>query len=88
MVRALPRVRETLETMECELADDRAFIIDDVITLADFHLYPSLRAFALAPEGPRTLRDYPAVRAWRQRMDAVPSVVRLNETSRQPVPVG
>ncbi len=78
VARAMPHVREALEAMEHELGDDRRFITGDVITLADFYLYPSLSAFALAPEGKQVLPEFPGVRAWRQRMDAVPSVARFN----------
>jgi glutathione S-transferase len=76
--RAMPHVREALEAMEHELADGRHFIVDDVITLADFYLYPALFAFALTPEAKQMLPVFSQVRAWRQRMDAVPSIARFN----------
>jgi glutathione S-transferase len=85
--RALPHCREALESMELELADGRLFITGPVITLADFYLYPSLFAFALAPEGKELLAAFPSVRAWRQRMDAVSTVARFNEAQppRRPI---
>jgi glutathione S-transferase len=87
VARALPHCREALDSMEHELADDRRFITGEVITLADFYLYPSVYAFALAPEGKQMLAGFPGVRAWRQRMDAVPSVARFNTSlpARQPI---
>lgn len=78
VARAMPHIREALETMEHELSDKRPFIIGEAITLADFFLYPSLFAFALAPEGKQLLPEFPAVQAWQKRMDAWPSVARFN----------
>jgi glutathione S-transferase len=78
VARAMPHCREALESLELELADGRWYVTGEVITLADFYLYPMLFAFALAPEGKQLLGEFPLVRAWRQRMDAVPAVARFN----------
>jgi glutathione S-transferase len=78
VARALPHARQALEVMERELADGRPFIVGDALTLADFFLLPTLFAFGLTPEGKELLPRFPAVRAWDERMDALPTVVRFN----------
>ena len=76
--RALPNVTRALEVMEKELGDGRPFIVGDRVTMADFFLLPTLFAFGITPEGKKLLPQFPAVERWDARMDALPSVVRLN----------
>jgi len=85
--RALPHVTEALDVMERELGDGRRFIVGEALTLADLFLLPTLFAFGLTPEGRELLPKYPSVRSWDDRMDALPSVVRLNASlpPRQPI---
>lgn len=84
---ALPHVTEALDVMERELGDGRRFIVGEALTLADLFLLPTLFAFGLTPEGRELLPKYPSVRSWDDRMDALPSVVRLNASlpPRQPI---
>ena len=48
--------------------------------MADYFLLPTLFAFGLAPEGKQTLPRFPAIVAWDNRMDALPSVIKFNAT--------
>jgi glutathione S-transferase len=80
VLRAMPKVTQALEVMEKELSDGRPFLIGDAVTMADFFLLPTLFAFSLAPEGKQLLPKFPAIQAWRERMDALPSVTRFNAT--------
>jgi glutathione S-transferase len=48
--------------------------------MADFFLLPTLYAFELTPEGKALRPKFPAVRAWDERMSALPSVVRFRAT--------
>ena len=53
-------------------------IVGDELTMADYYLLPSLFGFGLTPEGKQLLPKFPAVVAWDNRMDALPTVVRFN----------
>jgi len=74
---ALPRIEVALDVMERELASGREFLVGSELTLADLFLLPTLTTLSLTPEGRELLRSRPGVGAWRARMDALPSVVRV-----------
>ena len=78
--RALPKATRALEVMEKELSDGRPFLVGDDLTMADYFLLPTLFGFALTPEGKELMPKFPAVVAWDNRMDALPSVVSFNAT--------
>jgi len=81
-------VTRALEVMEKELSDGRPFLVGDSVTMADYFLLPTLFGFGLTPEGKQLLPKFPAVVAWDNRMDALPSVVRFNASlpPRAPIP--
>ena len=54
------------------LQGDREFFVGDHPTVADVALYAYPR---LSPEGGYDLEDYPAVRAWLQRIESLPGYV-------------
>ena len=54
--------------MEAHL-EDKAFLLGEERTLADIAHYSYI---ALAPEGGLSLADFPAVRAWLERLEALP----------------
>lgn len=62
----------TLGVMERYLAD-REFLVGERATVADVALYVYPR---LSPEGGYDLEDYPAVRAWLERIEALPGYVQ------------
>jgi len=64
--RLLPVMEQTLSA--------RAYLAADAPTLADIAMYSYT---AHAPEGGVSLRPYPAVRAWLQRVEALPGFVGM-----------
>lgn len=72
---ALPKIATGLDVMERELGQDRAFLVDDRPTLADFFMLPTLTTLSLTPEGQKMLAGKPCIAAWRERMDSLPSVI-------------
>src|SRR5262249_40409572 len=76
--RAMPEVIQALEVMEKGVSGGRRFIIGDGVTVAGCLLLSTLFAFSLAPEGKQTLPKFPAIVAWDDRMDALPSVIKFN----------
>ncbi|MCA9489316.1 MAG: glutathione S-transferase [Myxococcales bacterium] len=71
--RAQAMARTLFERMDAHLAD-RAWLAADHPTIADLALDGYTRA---APEGDVTLEPYPHVRAWLDRVAALPGYVRL-----------
>ena len=63
---------KALGVMERHLLGDREFFVGERPTAADVALYPYPR---LCPEGGYNLEGYPAVRAWLERVEALPGYV-------------
>jgi glutathione S-transferase len=70
---ALARAQQLFAVMEQELAS-RRFLVGDMPTLADLANYSYV---ARAPEGNVSLQPYPAIRAWLERIEALPGFVPL-----------
>lgn len=70
---AMARAQQLFAVMEQELAA-RRFLVGDAPTLADLANYGYV---ARAPEGNVSLRPYPAVRSWLERIEALPGFVPL-----------
>jgi glutathione S-transferase len=68
-----------LQFTDSHLAD-RTFLAADHATIADISCYPYI---ARAPEGRISLADYPHVRAWLARVEAIPGSVAMLVT---PIP--
>jgi glutathione S-transferase len=68
---AIARAQQLFSVMEEELAQ-RPFLAGAEATLADLANYAYV---ARAPEGNVSLQDYPALRAWLQRIEALPGFV-------------
>ena len=71
--------RQLLDVMDQRLAA-HDWLAGPALTLADIACYPYI---ACAPEGGIDLADYPAVRAWIARIEALPGVTPM---PRVPVP--
>lgn len=71
--RALDVAQQLLDVLEGEL-EARAFIALPTPTIADVALYAYV---ARAPEGDISLAQYPAVRAWLGRIEALPGFVPM-----------
>ena len=66
-----------LRVMEGELAR-HPFLVGNGATIADVAVYTYI---AHAPEGNVSLSDYPAVRAWLQRIESLPGFVGMQKTA-------
>ena len=64
--KVMPRGRAALQRMEDGLADGRAFLVGDTVSLADVALVAYTR---VAHEGQFNLADYPRVQAWIGRVE-------------------
>ncbi|GLH35907.1 glutathione S-transferase family protein [Pseudomonas moraviensis] len=73
---AIKRSHALLQVMEDELANS-AFLAGDKATVADVAAYTYV---AHAPEGNVSLEDYPNVRAWLERVEALPKFVGMQRT--------
>lgn len=74
---ALPRIAVALDVMEQALAGGRDHLVGDQLSLADFFLLPTMTTLSLTPEGADMLGHKPNIRAWRARMEGLPSVVAV-----------
>ncbi|SIR06348.1 glutathione S-transferase [Pseudomonas sp. B10] len=74
---AIKRSHALLQVMEDELANS-AFLAGDKATVADVAAYTYV---AHAPEGNVSLEDYPNVRAWLGRIEALPKFVGMQRTA-------
>jgi glutathione S-transferase len=70
---ALALARRTFTTLEAELSQ-RDFLVGEQASVADLALYAYV---ARAPEGGITLEEYPALRAWLSRIEALPGFVPM-----------
>jgi glutathione S-transferase len=57
------------------------------LTLADFYMLPSTFAFGLSPEGKAMYPNFPSVCAWREQMEAVPTVQRFRAAQPPRAPI-
>ncbi|TKJ75075.1 glutathione S-transferase [Pseudomonas sp. CFBP13508] len=74
---AIKRSHALLQVMEDELGNS-AFLAGDKATVADVAAYTYV---AHAPEGNVSLEDYPNVRAWLERVEALPKFVGMQRTA-------
>lgn len=74
---AIKRSHGLLQVMEDELANS-AFLAGDKATVADVAAYTYV---AHAPEGNVSLEEYPNVRAWLARVEALPKFVGMQRTA-------
>jgi glutathione S-transferase len=78
---ALPKIEVALQVVERELSHGQDFLLGDNVTLADYYLLPSTYSFGRTPEGKTMYANFPAVQAWRERMEASPTVQRFRATN-------
>jgi glutathione S-transferase len=70
----IARAHALLAVLETHLRSDRKFLVGTAPTLADVALYAYV---ARAPEGDVSLADYPQVRGWLGRIEALPRFVPM-----------
>jgi len=74
---ALPKIEVGLQVAERQLSHGQGFLLGGEVGLADYYLLPSTYAFGFAPEAKAMYADFPAVREWREKMEALPTVQRF-----------
>ncbi len=74
---ALPKIEVGLQVMERQLSHAQGFLLGGEVTLADYYLLPSTHSFGRTPEGKTMYASFPVVQAWRERVEALPTVQRL-----------
>jgi glutathione S-transferase len=74
---AITRSHSLLKVIDQHLSDSR-FLVGDAATIADVAGYSYI---AHAPEGNVSLEDYPHVRAWLGRIEALPGFVGMLRTA-------
>jgi glutathione S-transferase len=80
---ALPKVELGLGVMERELAHDNDYLLGAVLTLADFYMLPCTFAFSLTNEGKAMYVKFPAFCRWRERMENLPTTLKLRAIVRR-----
>ena len=74
---ALPKIEVGLQVAERQLSHGQGFLLGSEVTLADYYLMPSTHSFGRTPEGKTMYASFPLVQAWRERMEALPTVRSL-----------
>jgi glutathione S-transferase len=84
---AMPKVGNGLRVMERELSHGKDFLIGPELTLADFYMLPMIHAFGFAPEAQELYPNFPAICAWRERMEALPALKRFRTAQPPRAPI-
>jgi glutathione S-transferase len=74
---AMPKVEVCLQVMERRLSDGEQFLLGRELSLADVYMLPIIHAFGFSPEAQAMYPNFPAIRAWRERMEALPTLKRF-----------
>jgi len=74
---AMPKVEICLQTLERELLRTGDFLIGPDLSLADFFMLPIIHGFGFAPEAQAMYPRFPSICAWRERMEALPTMKRF-----------
>jgi glutathione S-transferase len=74
---AMPKVEICLQVLQPELSNSGEFLLGRQLSLADFFLLPIIHAFGFAPEAQALYPNLPAICAWRERMEALPTLKRF-----------
>jgi glutathione S-transferase len=84
---ALPKITVGFQVMQRQLSHGKGFLLGGEVGLADYYLLPSTFSFNRTPEGRAMYADFPAVREWRERMEALPTVQRFRAAQPPTVPI-
>jgi glutathione S-transferase len=80
---ALPKVELGLSVIERELAHGKDYLLGSELTLADYYLLPCSFAFSLTEEGKAMYPKFPAFCRWRERMEGLPTTLKLRAIVRR-----
>src|SRR6202040_827440 len=74
---AMPMVETCLQALERELSRSGEFLLGPELSLADFFVLPIIHGFGFSPEAQALYPKLPAICAWRERMEALPTMKRF-----------
>ena len=74
---AWPKIAVGLDVMESAFSHAGDYLVGDQPTLADFFMLPTMTTLSLTPEGHSLLARKPRIAAWRARLEALPSVMKV-----------
>jgi len=63
--------------LERELSHGKEFLLGPQLSLADFYMPPIIHAFGFAPEAQAMYPNFPSICAWRERVEALPTLRRF-----------
>jgi glutathione S-transferase len=83
----MPKVETCLQVLERELSRSGEFILGPQLSLADFFMLPIIHAFGFSPEAQALYPKHPAIGAWRERMEVLPTIkhFRAAQPPRAPI---
>src|ERR1700694_647530 len=84
---ALPKIEVGLQVAERRLSHGQGFLLGSEVTLADYYLLPSTPSFGRTPAGKTMYASFPVVQAWRERMEALPTVQRFRAAQPPRTPI-
>ena len=84
---AMPKVETCLRVMQSELSEGSQYLLGSEPTLADFYMLPMIHAFGFSPEAQAMYPNFPAVCAWRERMEALPTLKRFRAAQPPRAPI-
>ena len=84
---ALPKVETCLQVMDRELSHGKEFLLGAQVMLADFYMLPMIHAFGFSPEAQALYPNFPAICAWREQMEALPTVKRFRAAQPPRTPI-
>jgi glutathione S-transferase len=74
---AMPKVEVCLQVLERQLSSSGAFLVGPEVSLADYFMLPIIHGFGFSPEAQERYPGLPAIRGWRERMEALPTMKRF-----------
>jgi glutathione S-transferase len=84
---AMPKVEVCLQVLERTLAQGKEFLLGPELSLADFYMLPIIHAFGFSPEAETTYPNLPSIRAWRERMEVLPTLKRFRAAQPPRAPI-
>ena len=83
----MPKVEIWLQVLERELSHGGEFLLGRELSLADFFMLPIIHAFGFSPEAQPMYPSFPAIGAWRERMEALPTMKRFRAAQPPRAPI-
>ena len=84
---AMPKVEVCLRELEQQLSRSGAFLLGPELSLADYFMLPIVHAFGFSPEAQERYPRLPAISAWRERMEALPTMKRFRAAQPPRAPI-